>query len=572
MKRSSNVKKNNSKIKNIINILEKRELVYLLLILILSSFGMVFEFLSITSIPLFFSNLFEVDLDLNFLDRIIYLKPSSLDTTSFILIFIILLFFLKSSFLFFLKILEFIFYKRIRLRLSKSLINEYIKPDFNLEIKDTSATKIWKLQIISNLAAVVENFIVILRNAAYILVLIIFLIFFSNKQVILFFLFLALALSIYYFFISKKLKKTGALADLGKKDRMNIVQDIINGIKDINILKKFNFFLDKFKSSNIKYEKYTQKNLVLSSLPVFYLEFFGVIAIAFFYLYLASSNLKPIEIVSSIAVIAYGGIRIIGLLKTCLNSVNSVKKSSFVIDILFDEFLNTTKKKDNLNSIEYKNFQTGNSILHINNLEYSYKNNKKVFKNLNLNFDIDKIYCLKGESGSGKSTFLDLILGLKNFTDGKIIINCKEDEIGYVPQECYLLDNTIKNNIAFGIPEEKINMEKVNKAARDSQIYDFIDSLPNKFETKISPFGSNISVGQKQRIGIARTLYHNPKILLLDEPTSSLDYNTEEKFINILIKLKKNRLIIMTTHKANFTKNYDHILELEDNLINEMNS
>tara|TARA_B110000305_G_C19376116_1_gene607066 strand:+ start:318 stop:935 length:618 start_codon:yes stop_codon:yes gene_type:complete len=205
-------------------------------------------------------------------------------------------------------------------------------------------------------------------------------------------------------------------------------------------------------------------------------------------------------------------------------------------------------------------------------LEYSYKNNKKVFKNLNLNFDIDKIYCLKGESGSGKSTFLDLILGLKNFTDGKIIINCKEDEIGYVPQECYLLDNTIKNNIAFGIPEEKINMEKVNKAARDSQIYDFIDSLPNKFETKISPFGSNISVGQKQRIGIARTLYHNPKILLLDEPTSSLDYNTEEKFVNILIKLKKNRLIIMTTHKANFTKNYDHILELEDNLINEMNS
>tara|TARA_B100000965_G_scaffold406839_1_gene449444 strand:- start:10253 stop:11959 length:1707 start_codon:yes stop_codon:yes gene_type:complete len=556
-----------SKIKNIIKILEKRELVFLFIILLLSSFGMIFEFLSIASIPLFFSTLFDLDLKIDFLKRILNFNTTSLSSINYILFFILIIFFLKASFLFFLKIFEFVVYKRIRLRLSKILIEKYIKPDFNSELRDTSATKIWKLEIINNLSALIENSILILRNSAYIFIIIFFLIFFSNKQVIYFIFFLFLFVIIYYSLVSKKLKKTGELADLGKKDKINIIQDIINGIKDINILKRFNFFLEKFKTSNITFEKYTQKNLVLSNLPVFYLEFFGVLIIVLFFLYLNSNNLKTIEIISSISVIAYAGIRIVGLLKTCLYSFSFYKKSSFIIEVLFNEFFKKSKNANNKNLIEYRDFLENDKILNIKSLSYSYASKKEIFKNLNLEFYINKIYCLKGDSGAGKSTFLDLILGLKNFNDGKILIDCSENEIGYVPQECYLKDDTIKNNIAFGINEKSIDMDKIIKATKEAQIFDFINSLPEKFDTKLSTFGSNISVGQKQRIGIARTLYNNPKILLLDEPTSSLDFETEKNFFITLQKIKKERLIIMTTHKTNIQDYIDHTLELKEKSI-----
>ena len=556
-----------SKIKNIIKILEKRELVFLFIILLLSSFGMIFEFLSIASIPLFFSTLFDLDLKIDFLKRILNFNTTSLSSINYILFFILIIFFLKASFLFFLKIFEFVVYKRIRLRLSKILIEKYIKPDFNSELRDTSATKIWKLEIINNLSALIENSILILRNSAYIFIIIFFLIFFSNKQVIYFIFFLFLFVIIYYSLVSKKLKKTGELADLGKKDKINIIQDIINDLKDINILKRFNFFLEKFKTSNITFEKYTQKNLVLSNLPVFYLEFFGVLIIVLFFLYLNSNNLKTIEIISSISVIAYAGIRIVGLLKTCLYSFSFYKKSSFIIEVLFNEFFKKSKNANNKNLIEYRDFLENDKILNIKSLSYSYASKKEIFKNLNLEFYINKIYCLKGDSGAGKSTFLDLILGLKNFNDGKILIDCSENEIGYVPQECYLKDDTIKNNIAFGINEKSIDMDKIIKATKEAQIFDFINSLPEKFDTKLSTFGSNISVGQKQRIGIARTLYNNPKILLLDEPTSSLDFETEKNFFITLQKIKKERLIIMTTHKTNIQDYIDHTLELKEKSI-----
>ena len=144
--------------------------------------------------------------------------------------------------------------------------------------------------------------------------------------------------------------------------------------------------------------------------------------------------------------------------------------------------------------------------------------------------------------------FLDIIRALK-FSSGELLIKYNRSEIGYVSQECYIIEDTIKNNIAFGVDPLEIDDEKVLKAAKEAQIYDFIKSLPLIWELKLNPFGSNISIGQKQRIGIARITYNNSKILFLDEPTSSLDHETSENFLKILNEIKENRLIIITSHK-----------------------
>ena len=242
-----------------------------------------------------------------------------------------------------------------------------------------------------------------------------------------------------------------------------------------------------------------------------------------------------------------------------------------MIGVLFDEFnekLNYEKK--NINLIKYEENLTNDKILTIKNLSYNYQNGKEIFKNLNLEFQNNKIYCLICESGCGKSTFLDLILGLKNFKSGDISIKCKNHEVGYVPQECYISEGSIESNIAFGVFKENLNKDNLINSAKEAKIFDFINSLPDKFNSKLSAFGSNISVGQKQRIGIARTLYNNSKILLLDEPTSALDHETEKKFMNTLQILKKNRLIIMTSHRSHLKENYDYTLKLENNSIKQI--
>ena len=558
-----------STIFNTIKILNRNELINIFLILIFSCIGILLEFLSLSAIPIFFSGLLGSGLeDGNFISKIKNLNIAFFNDLNNILIFIVLIFFFKSTFLYLVQIFEFTVFKRIRLRLCDVLIKKYIKPDFNLEIKDSAATQIWKIEIINNFSAVLENFGSLIRNIGYIFAIILFLVLYSSTIVIYFIFGLFIFVFSYYFLFSKKIKKTGQLSDLGRKDKVHTIQDIINGIKDINILKRFDYYLQQFKLSNIRLEKYTQKNLIISRFPFYYLEFFGVLIVVSFFFFLSNQNFNTTEILISISILAYGGLRIIGLIRTSITNLNFCKKSSFVIGVLFDEFnekLYYDKKKINL--IKYEENLTNNKILTIKNLSYNYQNGKTIFKNLNLEFQNNKIYCLIGESGCGKSTFLDLILGLKNFKSGDISIKCKDHEVGYVPQECYISEGSVESNIAFGVLVENINKNNLINSAKEAKIFDFINSLPDKFNTKLSSFGSNISVGQKQRIGIARTLYNNSKILLLDEPTSALDHETEKKFMNTLQILKKDRLIIMTTHRSHFKENYDYILKIENNSI-----
>ena len=562
----------NSKIKKTFNLLNKKEIISIFIVLLASTFGMVLEFLSLSTIPIFFSGLFDTGLENgNFISKIKNFNITFFNDLNNILIFIILIFFFKSTFLYLVQIFEFSVFKRIRLRLCDVLIKKYIKPDFNLELKDSAATQIWKIEIINNFAAVLENIGSFIRNTGYIFAIILFLVLYSSTVVIYFIFGLFIFVFLYFFLFSKKIKKTGQLSDLGRKDKVHTIQDIINGIKDINILKRFDYYLQKFKLSNITLEKYNQKNLIISKFPFYYLEFFGVILIVSFFFFLSNQNLNTTEILISISILAYGGLRIIGLLRTSISNLNFCKKSSFVIGVLFDEFnekLNYEKK--NINLIKYEENLTNDKILTIKNLSYNYQNGKEIFKNLNLEFQNNKIYCLIGESGCGKSTFLDLILGLKNFKSGDISIKCKNHEVGYVPQECYISEGSIESNIAFGVFKENLNKDNLINSAKEAKIFDFINSLPDKFNSKLSPFGSNISVGQKQRIGIARTLYNNSKILLLDEPTSALDHETEKKFMNTLQILKKNRLIIMTSHRSHLKENYDYTLKLENNSIKQI--
>ena len=186
---------------------------------------------------------------------------------------------------------------------------------------------------------------------------------------------------------------------------------------------------------------------------------------------------------------------------------------------------------------------------------------------------------ITGVPGVGKSTFIDLLIGLLDPSEGQILIDgfdlkkIKKNwqkQIGYIPQESYLIDDTIKANIAFGVKENDLNNKRLIDCIKLAELEEFIKTLPDKENTLVGDRGTRLSGGQKQRIGIARSLYFNPKILIFDEPTSSLDTNTEDLVIDAINELKEEKTIILISHRINALKDCDKIFEVKNKKITEV--
>ena len=215
--------------------------------------------------------------------------------------------------------------------------------------------------------------------------------------------------------------------------------------------------------------------------------------------------------------------------------------------------------------------------LEIKDLTFAYDNNE-ILKNINLNIKKNEIIGIIGKTGSGKSTLANILVGILNYKDGNIIIDEKfqlkkifnenKNLFGYIPQSTFLLDDTIKKNIAFGEEEINFDEELFWNSLKMSKIENFVQSLPNKENEIVGERGIRLSGGQIQRLGIARALYRKPEILILDEATSSLDLETEKSFIDALSGMKDKITMIIITHRLSSLKICDKIYEIKDGKIN----
>ena len=250
------------------------------------------------------------------------------------------------------------------------------------------------------------------------------------------------------------------------------------------------------------------------------------------------------------------------------------KKTLFQLNKEFS--LKTNTKKTKATQIDFKK-----SII-LKNIDFKYNNSKsKTLNKINLKINKNEFIGIIGESGSGKTTLINIIIGLIKPSKGKILIDNKEIEnqdlnwikkIGYVPQSTFLLDSSLKENIAFGKYKNEINKSKIIELLKLTQLKKFINRSSKKINLEVGERGSRISEGQKQRIGIARALYKNPDILVFDEITSSLDQSTEDKIMSDIHKLKGKKTIIFISHKKNILKRCNKIIEIKNQKIKVLNN
>lgn len=354
------------------------------------------------------------------------------------------------------------------------------------------------------------------------------------------------------------------------------VLEAFAGIKEILVLNRQQYFVDVYKKSYAGVQKTQIKKTMAESSPIYILEAVLVCAVMVImsFTYMSVNDLT--SIVPTLAIFAYACIRILPLLGKVAGLTNVITFQSISLDAVYNEF----KKMESLgkNKLSQMTGTDGTiafqSKIEFQNVYWTYNTEENyVLKDLSLTIGKGEAIAFIGKSGAGKSTLVDIILGLFVPQRGNVLIDGKDASIyrqkwsqlvGYVPQTNYLLDDSIRHNIAFGIEEADIDEEKVWQAVRKAQMEEYIDTLPDGIETVVGERGVRLSGGQRQRIVIARALYNNPAILILDEATSALDGETEAAVVSALESLKGELTLVVVAHRLSTIKGCDSIYEIVD--------
>ena len=458
---------------------------------------------------------------------------------------------------------------------TQKLLHKYLNGDYAFFINTPSQ------EIINNLNGEIIKCshylfytIILFKEVFLIFSLLLTLLFVSWKLSSLLFLVLGLFSLIFYLVFKKFSKNLGQRVTESSEGILKNITDSIHNAKLIMLLNVKDFFIHKIVKVVEKKNKDLLSQSIINLLPRFILEIIAVTIVAVVLSYFILNNYSFESIISLVTLITLIILRLV----PAFSNINIAKTNLKHFENSFENItgqLNKPKynhdsKIENLsiNEIE-KKFQS----IKVRNLSYQYSNqNNLLLKNINFEIKKGDIVGVIGDSGVGKSTLVNILLGILSPNSGELTLNNKilnkrnfinwQKFVGYVPQETYLMNESIKNNIAFGVDKNFIDDEKVEFALLKANIKNFVDDLEGGKDSLCGENGINMSGGQKQRLGIARAIYRNPEFLIFDEPTSSLDINTEKDLLQDLSTLQEKTIIIVS-HRLNVIKACSKILFLD---------
>lgn len=564
-----------NKILNIFFFLYKNPKIEIAKFILFSILALILEVISIGAIYPFINSIFYNNH--NFILSTINLNVENKTVIIILCFFIILVFFLKNIFYIFFIYWQNKFSQNIYKVTSLFLLNNYILEKYNFFYKNNTS------KLINNVYTESKNFAFaiasLLKFISELLVLIsvIFFLFFFQFYIALYLLIFFLIFSFFYkMFVKKFFNQWGRERTHFGTLMLRELKVIFEGIKTIKIMGKENYFINEFK----KYLKSFSKSAILhstfSEFPKIFFEIISVSLVIIFIIYNIGTNNNPIDFLAVLAVFVVAALRLLPAFNKIIVSYQNIIYYTTTTNIIYNSY----NKKLNYDSFHLSKNENLDAIIFNNHIK---------IESLNFNYDgkdynffheitllINKNDCvgLVGESGSGKSTLINLISCLYSFNNGFIEvdnlkidtdhkINLWQRKIGYVSQSIFIKEGTIRNNIAFGVKDEEIDNVQVIKAMENAELGTFLKKNDYNLETIVNEGGINLSLGEQQRIGIARALYNHCDLFILDEPTSSLDKDSEENFINFLKKFSKNKTVIIISHKPSNMEFCNKIFKIE---------
>jgi ABC-type branched-subunit amino acid transport system ATPase component len=479
--------------------------------------------------------------------------------------------------------------KNINDELSYKIFLSYLNRDFNFFVEHSS------LDMISNLVFEVEKFsyrlidslIVVFTETLIVVAIVSFLIFnyfigtfILGATILIFF-------TIFYYFIRSRLKILGKNKSTFDSKKINNLQNSFYAIQTIKLEHLENFHAKKFSINTQKASDAQFYLSLISDIPKPLIEFllllivFIILFIFYFFL-----NIQKSQIIIMLGLFVVAMFRILPSVNKIVGNFGAIKYYFNSVNIISEEFV---KNSDFAIYKKYKNTLTNNEgniefnkNVKLENINFFYKSkNKLILNNLNLTIRKNECIGILGENGSGKSTLLNIITCLLKPNSGKILLDdqlINEDilgtyhkKIGYISQKTFLINESLIQNIIFGEEENNYNLDRFNHVVELSNLVDFINNLPQGKNTLLGERGAQLSGGETQKIGIARALYKNPEILILDEATNSLDESSEKEFLNMIKSFKNKMTLIIVTHKKDILEYCDNIYVLKDQNLQKLN-
>lgn len=453
-------------------------------------------------------------------------------------------------------------------KIGLKLLKYYQGIDYQLYIKKNSSEY---LQNISNLSSSFSMGVVIpglrvICDSVTSIVIILFVAFQSPLTILLIGISFGVTIYFYHNIYGTRLSVLGKGANESAIDMDKSLKEYMRGFKEIRVLGYENYFYNRYKKSAINYSNNEIKRQQYTSLPRYIFEL--VLFLTVFTLVEVNSlnQQNPIYLIPNLGVLAFAGIRLLPLISNITSSISNIKYNSNTIEKLYEIILNYHPFDLNSNRLEVKKI---NEII-FNNVSFKYhESDKEVIKGINFRVKNGESLAIVGMSGSGKTTIVDLMLGLLHPTSGSISINgetiSKNTDMRkfgfiYLPQDMLIIDDTLLENISLSGDSKKHNEELFNKAVKFAKLESLV--LKNGVNLKLGEGGVFVSGGQRQRIALARAYYHHRDVIVLDESTSALDKETEAEIIREIQYLKNTKTVIIITHNENILKSCDKVFRV----------
>tara|TARA_B100001057_G_scaffold495577_1_gene594945 strand:+ start:20949 stop:22682 length:1734 start_codon:yes stop_codon:yes gene_type:complete len=572
-------------INHINKILYKNEILKLYIYLFFSLIVGILEIIGIGIIPALFSVLIDENILINKFDFNITIQNfivTFLKNENFLFILCIgtILFYLFKS------IIVFLFFyfdaklsNNLKVNISSRLFKIYLDKDYLFHSVNDPIILQRNISSEVNISVFhIKSFLIIIKEIIQLILIFLLLLFASWKTTLVIF-FIFFLLSIIYLKIFKgKIKKKSEIAFFERGFKSKIINQILNAIIEVKLYSRENFIIKKFTNSIKKEFRSIMFLEIINKIPRIFIEALIVSVVCLTLLMAINLGYNIDVIISFIALYFLAALRAYPSINSILLQNVALINSNVSINKLTSEFENAldTKKKYEKKQTDQPEFNFNNSI-NFKNVSFSYPKKSEILKDINLTILKNSVVGIKGETGSGKSTIIKLLMKLLEPTKGNIEIDgvnlsllgrSWQNKIGYIPQNFYILNDTILENIIFSEENSLADEKKLRNILKISELENVVNNLPDKINTIVGPSGKQISGGQAQRLAIARALYQDKEILIFDEATNSLDEKTESQILKNIQNFKINKTIIIISHNSKVLEKCDKVFHIENGYLN----